>query len=108
MINKSRYKSGEICKEFVQGCISDDRHEFIRVINKLYQIYAKVCPKIRELLLMLMRNKNKIAHAYLHEFKFVKDHFYEKARTICNIIKRAPFRRQTYKSLPEVLQNIWN
>ena len=82
MINKSRFKSGEICKEFMQGCISDDRLEFIRVINKLYQIYAKVYPKIKELLLILMRNKNRIAHAHLNEFKFTKEHFYEKARTL--------------------------
>jgi hypothetical protein len=40
-INSSKYKSGEIVKEFLKGCTSDDKDEYLKVINKLYKIYAK-------------------------------------------------------------------
>ena len=98
-INNSKYKSGEIWKEFMKGWISSDKSEYMKVINRLYATYANIFPKIKELLTILMRNRNRIAHAHLGEYSFTKNVFWENAKLLWNVIKRSPLRNQSYKDI---------
>ena len=108
LINNSKYKSGEICKEFIRGAVSSDKAEYIKVINKLYATYAQVFPKIKELLTILMRNRNKIAYAHLGEFSFTKNIFSDNAKILWNVIKRSPLRNQSFKDMISVYNRIMN